>query len=526
METNIEQQTRRYSAPELENMTTEDLEDLARQHGLNGDQPLRRDDIIRRVLEAQGPESAPEPQPRPAARAEARPRREPRGVERRTNRRDDRERAPRSDREDRQRADSDRPERVQAYIPDTPVVDSPAGSTPAGPGGPYHSRIEDRGGGVIVAQGVLEILPDGWGFLRRNNYSPSPEDIYVSQTQIKRFALKTGDLVKGQVRPPKDSEKFFGLLRVEEVNNLEPDVARNRTNFDELTPIYPNERIILETDPLELSGRFIDLISPIGKGQRGTIVAPPKAGKTTLLKTIANAVSINHPDMILLVLLIDERPEEVTDIRRNVKGEVISSTFDETPENHMRVAEMVLEQAKRLVESKNDVIVLMDSLTRFTRASNLTVTPSGRTLSGGLDPAALYRPKRFFGAARNIEEGGSLTVLATALVETGSRMDDHIFEEFKGTGNMELDLDRGLADRRVFPAVDIVKSGTRHDELLYDEESLKRITQLRRLLSGLSPLEATELLIDRLKHTKSNKEFLKMVDRTMKSSEAATAQSS
>lgn len=401
------------------------------------------------------------------------------------------------------------------------------GDQPGGGGGGRRDDGGRRGGdgseraGVMTAQGVLEILPDGWGFLRRNNFSPNPEDIYVSQTQIKRFALKTGDLVAGQVRPPKDSEKFYGLLRVEQVNQLDPEVARNRTNFDDLTPIYPNDRVVLETEATEIAGRFIDLIAPIGKGQRGTIVAPPKAGKTTLLKTIANAVAINHPDMVLLVLLIDERPEEVTDIRRSVRGEVISSTFDETPENHMRVAEMVLEQAKRLVESRKDVIVLMDSLTRYTRASNLTVTPSGRTLSGGLDPAALYRPKRFFGAARNIEEGGSLTVLATALVETGSRMDDHIFEEFKGTGNMELDLDRNLADRRIFPAVDIVKSGTRHDELLYDEESLRRITQLRRLLSGLSVPEATELLIDRLKHTKSNKEFLKMVDKTMRASESA-----
>ncbi len=372
---------------------------------------------------------------------------------------------------------------------------------------------------VISAQGVLEILPDGWGFLRRNNFSPSGEDIYVSQTQIKRFSLRTGDSVLGQVRPPKDSEKFFGLLRVEQVNGLDPEVARSRVNFDDLTPIYPNDRIVFETDPNEISGRFIDLIAPVGKGQRGTIVSPPKAGKTTLLKTVANAITANHPDMVLLVLLIDERPEEVTDIRRSVNGEVISSTFDETPENHMRVADMVLEQAKRLVESRKDVVVLMDSLTRYTRASNLTVNPSGRTLSGGLDPAALYRPKRFFGAARNIEEGGSLTILATALVETGSRMDDHIFEEFKGTGNMELDLDRGLADRRIFPSIDIIKSGTRHDELLYDEESLKRITQLRRLLAGLSGQESTELLIDRLRHTKSNKEFLKMVDRTMKTSE-------
>jgi transcription termination factor Rho len=412
---------------ELNNKSLEDLQEMAKEIGVNGEGGLRKEDLVRRILDSQ----------------------------------------------------SDKP-------------------------------------GQLLAQGVLEILPDGWGFLRRNNYSPNAEDIYVSQTQIRRFALKTGDLVAGQVRPPKESEKYFGLLRVEQVNGLDPEVARNRTNFDDLTPIYPNDRIVLETTTNEIAGRFIDLVSPVGKGQRGTIVAPPKAGKTTLLKTIANAISTNHPDMVLLVLLIDERPEEVTDIRRSVKGEVISSTFDETPENHMRVAEMVLEQAKRLVESRKDVIVLMDSLTRYTRASNLTVTPSGRTLSGGLDPAALYRPKRFFGAARNIEEGGSLTVLATALVETGSRMDDHIFEEFKGTGNMELDLDRNLADRRIFPAVDILKSGTRHDELLYDEESLKRITQLRRLLSGLTPLEATELLIDRLKHTKSNKEFLKMVDRTMK----------
>lgn len=416
---------------DLNSKSLEDLQDLAREHGLNGDAVARKEDLVRRILDSQ-----------------------------------------------------------------------------------------TEKGGPLLAQGVLEILPDGWGFLRRHNFTANPEDIYVSQTQIKRFALKTGDLVAGQVRPPKDSEKYFSLLRVEQVNGMDPEAARQRINFDDLTPIYPNERLILETSPGEISGRLIDIIAPIGKGQRGTIVSPPKAGKTTLLKTIANAITTNHPETVLLVLLIDERPEEVTDIRRSVKGEVISSTFDETPENHMRVAEMVLEQAKRLVESKKDVVVLMDSLTRYTRASNLTVTPSGRTLTGGLDPAALYRPKRFFGAARNIEEGGSLTILATALVDTGSRMDDHIFEEFKGTGNMELVLDRNLADRRIFPAVDILKSGTRHDELLYDEETLKRITQLRRLLSGLSGPEATELLIDRLKHTKSNKEFLKMVEKTMKSSEA------
>jgi transcription termination factor Rho len=426
----IDAEERPLTTAELESKSLEDLVAIARDSGVNGEVPGRRDDLIRRILESQTEKS-----------------------------------------------------------------------------------------GLQFAQGVLEILSEGWGFLRRHNFTPNPEDIYVSQTQIKRFGLKTGDLVAGQVRPPKDSEKYFGLLRVEQVNGLDPEVARNRVNFDDLTPIYPNERIVLETTPNEIAGRFIDLVSPIGKGQRGTIVAPPKAGKTTLLKTIANAISINHPEMVLLVLLIDERPEEVTDIRRSVKGEVISSTFDETPENHMRVADMVLEQAKRLVESKRDVIILMDSLTRYTRASNLTVNPSGRTLSGGLDPAALYRPKRFFGAARNIEEGGSLTILASALVETGSRMDDHIFEEFKGTGNMELDLDRDLAERRIFPAIDIMKSGTRHDELLYDEDNLKRITQLRRLLSGLSSVEATELLIDRLKHTKSNREFLKMVDRTMKNTD-------
>lgn len=373
--------------------------------------------------------------------------------------------------------------------------------------------------GFLFGQGSLEILPDGWGFLRKSrNFSPDPEDIYVSQSQIKRFGLRTGDMVSGQVRPPKESEKYYGLLRVEAVNGLDPEVARKRTHFDDLTPIYPNERIVLETTPENISARFIDLISPIGKGQRGMIVAPPKAGKTTILKTIANSITTNNPDMVLMVLLIDERPEEVTDIRRSVRGEVISSTFDELPENHMRVSEMVLEKAKRLVESGKDVIVLLDSLTRLARASNLTVNPSGRTLSGGLDPSALYRPKRFFGAARNIEEGGSLTVLATALVETGSRMDDAIFEEFKATGNTELVLDRGLAERRLYPAIDVKRSGTRHDELLYDDETLARVWKLHRSLTALDTVESTELLIDRLLHTKSNSEFLKIVDHAIKNS--------
>ncbi len=373
--------------------------------------------------------------------------------------------------------------------------------------------------GLIFDQGVLEILPDGWGFLRHSNFAPAQGDVYVSQSQIKRFALKTGDSVSGQVRPPKDTEKFYSLLRVQAVNNQDPETARTRKNFDDLIPIYPNEQLVLETAREDVSARFIDLIAPIGKGQRGLIVSPPKAGKTTLLKTIANSVTTNYPEVVLIVLLIDERPEEVTDIRRSVDGLVVSSTFDELPENHMRVADMVLEMGKRLVESGKDVLVLLDSITRLSRASNLTVNPSGRTLSGGLDPSALYRPKRFIGAARNIEDGGSLTVIGTALVDTGSRMDDAIFEEFKATGNMELVLDRALAERRIFPAIDIKRSGTRHDELLWDDDTLKRVWHLHRLLAALGSAEGTELLLERLRHTKSNKEFLKIVDKTLKSND-------
>ncbi len=393
------------------------------------------------------------------------------------------------------------------------------------------------------AQGVLEILPEGWGFLRHGNFDQNGQDIYVAQAQIKRFNLRTGDTVFGQVRPPKDSEKYFGLLRVDKVNGIDPEVARHRLNFDELVPIYPDERLMMEVDPKEipavlatsrenpdphgLTARFIDLIAPIGKGQRAVIVAPPKAGKTTVLKTIALSIAVNHQDVHLIALLIDERPEEVTDIRRFVEhayagradngkpvGEVVYSTFDEQPENHMRVADIVLEKAKRLVETGKDVVVLLDSLTRLSRASNLTVTPSGRTLQGGLDPAAIYRPKRFFGAARNIENGGSLTIVASALVETGSRMDDIIFEEFKGTGNMELKLDRGLSERRLFPAMDIKASSTRKDELLYDPDSLKAIWLLHRALAGLQTAEATEFLIERLSKTKSNKEFLQLAGKT------------
>jgi transcription termination factor Rho len=377
-------------------------------------------------------------------------------------------------------------------------------------------QTQAENSGLIYGQGVLEILPDGWGFLRHDNFAPAPDDIYVSQSQIKRFGLKTGDWVSGQVRPPKENEKYYGLLRVEAVNQMDPDLARQRRDYADLTTVYPNEQLRLETAGELISSRFIDLIAPIGKGQRGLIVSPPKAGKTTLLKTIANSVSVNNPEVFLIVLLVDERPEEVTDMRRSVKGQVVSSTFDELPENHIRVADMVLEEAKRLVESGRDVVVLLDSLTRLSRASNLTVTPSGRTLTGGLDPAALYRPKRFFGAARNIEEGGSLTIIATALVDTGSRMDDMIFEEFKGTGNWEVHLSRELQERRVFPAIDIKKSGTRHDELLFDDATLKQVWKLHRALAALDTVQATELLIDRLRNTKSNDEFLKIVDKTLR----------
>lgn len=397
----------------------------------------------------------------------------------------------------------------------SPVSEAaPAGGMDGAAAPPSRPASDADGNPALIKSGVLEILPEGWGFLRQNNFDPGSQDIYVAQAQIKRFNLKTGDTVTGQVRPPKDTEKYYGLLRVESVNSISPEQARSRVNFDDLVPIYPDERLILETDPKNLTARVIDLIAPIGKGQRAIVVAPPKAGKTTILKSIANSITTNHPEVQLVVLLIDERPEEVTDIRRSVNGEVVSSTFDELPENHMRVADMVLEKAKRLVESGKDVVVLLDSLTRLSRASNLTVTPSGRTLQGGLDPAAIYRPKRFFGTARNIEHGGSLTIIATALVETGSRMDDIIFEEFKGTGNSELKLDREIANRRIFPAINVKESSTRKEELLYDEDSLKAVYQLHRVLAGLGTVEATELLIDRLNNSKSNKEFLKVISKT------------
>ena len=362
--------------------------------------------------------------------------------------------------------------------------------------------------GHIFGDGVLEIIEDGFGFLRGERFLPGPDDIYVSQSQIRRFGLRTGDRVSGQVRPPKDNEKFFSLLRVEAVNGIDPETARRRPAFDKLTPIFPLELIDLETTANVLSTRLLNLVAPIGRGQRGLIVSPPKAGKTLLLKSIANGITSNNPDMHLMVCLIGERPEEVTDMRRSVDGEVISSTFDEPVEDHTKVAEMALERAKRLVESGRDVSILLDSITRLARAYNLAVPPSGRTLSGGIDPVALYPPKRFFGAARNIEGGGSLTIISTWLIDTGSRMDDVIYEEFKGTGNMELHLDRKLAERRIYPAIDIQRSGTRREELLLDDHTLRQVWTMRRMVSVLGGSEGTELVLSRLAKTQSNAEFL------------------
>ncbi|MDP2690455.1 MAG: transcription termination factor Rho [Deltaproteobacteria bacterium] len=370
--------------------------------------------------------------------------------------------------------------------------------------------------GMIYGEGVLETLPDGFGFLRAPdyNYLPGPDDIYVSPSQIRRFNLRTGDIVSGQIRPPKEGERYFALLKVEKVNYEDPEVAREKILFDNLTPLYPQEKLNLEVAPKsELSMRIMDLFTPIGKGQRGLIVSPPRAGKTMLLQRIANSITTNHPEVVLLVLLIDERPEEVTDMQRSVNGEVISSTFDEPAQRHVQVAEMVIEKAKRLVEHQKDVVILLDSITRLARAYNAVVPPSGKVLSGGVDSNALHKPKRFFGAARNIEEGGSLTIMATALIDTGSRMDEVIFEEFKGTGNMEIVLDRKLAERRIFPAIDLNKSGTRKEELLLTKEALNRIWILRKVLQPLNPIESMEFLLDKMQHTPSNKSFLESMSK-------------
>jgi transcription termination factor Rho len=364
--------------------------------------------------------------------------------------------------------------------------------------------------GVISGSGVLEILPDGFGFLRAvdYNYLPSPDDIYISPSQIRRFSLRTGDTVSGEVRPPKEGEKYFALLKVDAVNFETPDASRDKILFDNLTPLYPEEKLNLESDPENLSTRVMDLFTPIGKGQRGLIVSPPRAGKTVLLQDIAHSITANHPEVTLMVLLIDERPEEVTDMQRSVKGEVISSTFDEPATRHVQVAEMVIEKAKRLVEHRKDVVILLDSITRLARAYNTVVPPSGKVLSGGVDSNALHKPKRFFGAARNIENGGSLTIISTALIDTGSRMDEVIFEEFKGTGNMELHLDRRIADRRVFPAFDLTRSGTRKEELLIPKTNLNRIWILRRLLQEMNPVDAMEFIMDKIRKTETNQVFL------------------
>jgi len=380
-------------------------------------------------------------------------------------------------------------------------------------------QVQTEQSGLIFRAGVLEIMQEGYGFLRTSGYLPGSEDIYVSPSQIKRFGLRVGDEVLGQVRAPKDNEKYFALLRVEAVNGLDPEQARSRPDFEKLTPVFPHERLKLELPESDLTVRIVDLFAPIGKGQRAMIVSPPKAGKTTLLKKIGQSIVQNHQEIYLMVLLLDERPEEVTDMRRSVEAEVVASTFDRPPEEHVQVADLVLERAKRLVEGGRDVVVLLDSLTRFSRANNLVIPPSGRTLSGGLDPAALHRPKRFFGAARKIEEGGSITIIATALIDTGSRMDDVIYEEFKGTGNMELHLNRKLQERRTFPAIDIKLSGTRREELLLGEEELRKVWVLRKSLETLDTVAMTELILDRLRKTANNQAFLRSI---IKNSEANT----
>ena len=377
-------------------------------------------------------------------------------------------------------------------------------------------ETQAQNNGLLFRRGALDVIEDGKGFLRVNGYLPSNEDVYVGQSQIKRFNLRTGDMISGHVRPPKDIERYFSLLKILAVNAEEPDSARNRRTFESLTPLFPNERLRLEVGPdgyENTTARIMDFIVPIGKGQRGLIVSPPKAGKTTVLKTIANSVVTNHAECVVIVLLVDERPEEVTDFRRSVDAEVVASTFDEPPDSHLKVAELVLAKAKRAAEQGKDVVILLDSLTRLTRAANIVVESSGKTLQGGLDPAAMNRPKRFFGAARNIEEGGSLTIVATALIDTGSRMDDHIYEEFKGTGNMEMHLDRGLQERRIFPAIDIKRSGTRHEEEILKPEELAGMVKLRRAMAAIDNTVAAERLVEQMQKTKTNTDFLALIER-------------
>jgi len=467
----------------------EDREDREELRFNRGDRRLRGSEDRARPAEERTAEAArPEPRPRPAderGTEPGRPERRPRTAD---------ERGAEPGRPERRPQDSEERTSEQSR-PDVEV-----------------GLVTEQGS--VFVTGVLDVLPEGFGFLRGRTYLPSPNDIYVSITQVKRFDLRMGDMVTGQVRPPKSGEKYFGLLKVVTVNGIDPEIARRRPHFDQLTPIFPNERYSLETPANDMSARIIDLFCPIGKGQRGLIVAPPKAGKTILLKKLANGITANFPETILMALLVDERPEEVTDMDRSIRGEVIASTFDEPPEQHAHVSQLVLEKARRLVEMGKDVVILLDSLTRMGRAYNNTTPPSGRTLSGGLDIAALRMPKRFFGSARNVENGGSLTVIATALIETGSKMDDVIFEEFKGTGNMEVDLSRRLAERRIFPAMDLKKSGTRHEELLLGEEELRKIWLMRRALDLLgADQDPTEAVIERMKKTRSNAEFISTLGR-------------
>ena len=486
----------------LQEKKLDELRDIARELDLPGYSDLRKQDLIYRILEAQAEGAAtgdaPIEESRPTAStegdgatAEAAPEA---GADRSTesaSRTDESTISQGGDSDRREASDSGKPEYMRAYDPD---------------------ETELRG--MIEKTGLLEILPDGYGFLRSDEYSyeSSPDDIYVSPSQIKRFGLQEGDTVRGEVRPPKEGEKFFALIQVDEVNGCDPGEVEDRGDFDFLTPIFPNERLTLETEADEYGPRILDLFAPIGKGQRGLIVSPPKAGKTVLLQKIAHGITQNHPEVHQLVLLIDERPEEVTDMDRNVEGEVIASTFDKDPERHVEVANTVLKKVKRLVESGQDVCVLLDSITRLARAHNAVHPGQGRTLSGGIEAGALRGPKRFFGAARNVEEGGSLTIIGTALVDTGSRMDEVIFEEFKGTGNMELVLDREMADRRVYPAIDLILSGTRREEELLTKPELKRVWVMRKILADMEPIEAMEFLLDKMKGTESNAEFLETMN--------------
>ncbi|MBS2036408.1 transcription termination factor Rho [bacterium] len=539
-------------AAELRRMSRVELFEVARERGLTGYQKLKKDEIIARLLEMGAPAPEPEPVEEAPAPSRGRARRgrrsEPEPVEEEApapepvaeeapaeeeSRGEDESRGGRRGRQRRNRRDRYRDERPEDGAADG---EAPAASEDDGEDredrddrddrddrshGGRRDRYRDRDRedgyqrpqedplGLLYASGILEVLPEGYGFLRGRSYLPGPADIYVSMSQVRRFGLRMGDMVLGQVRPPKPGEKYYGLLQVASVNGMDPDTARRRPHFEQLTPIFPNDRYTMEGADNDFSKRIIDLFCPIGKGQRGLLVAPPKAGKTILLKKIANGIAQNYPEVVMMALLIDERPEEVTDMERSIQGEVISSTFDEPPEQHAHVSELVLAKAMRMVEMGKDVVILLDSLTRMGRAYNQITPPSGRTLTGGLDTAALRMPKRFFGAARNIENGGSLTIIATALLDTGSKMDEVIFEEFKGTGNMELDLSRRLAERRIFPAIDIKKSGTRHEELLLSEEELKKVWLMRRALDLLGDgQDPTEAVLERMRRSKTNQEFL------------------